>query len=78
MDADYIAVHNNFRRQGFAKKLIEQIENFVKNQHGRYIHVVSCDIDSYQPARLFYEKSGYQQVAHLPDYYVEGEWYRFN
>jgi len=73
MDSDYIAVHRNFRQAGLGCQLLTQIKNYVKNQKGRYIHVVSCDIDSYKPARLFYKKLGYKQVSHIPDYYVKGE-----
>jgi len=73
MDSDYIAVHKEYRRKGIAKKLLEKIEDYVKTQGGRYIHVVSCDIDSYKPAGNFYLNAGYKEVSHLPNYYVIGE-----
>lgn len=73
MDSDYIAVHKGYRNKGIATKLLKAVENFVKSKKGRYLHVLTCDIDSYKPARSFYEKSGYKKVAEIPDYYVEGE-----
>ncbi len=73
MDCDYVAVHKNYRQQGIASKLLQLLEQYVKANGGRYIHVLSCDIDSYRPARLFYEKNGYKKVAEIPDYYVPGE-----
>ncbi len=73
MDEDYFAVHKNHRHQGLASMLLSQVEQFVKKSSGRYIHALSCDIESYAPARSFYKKHGYQQVAHIPNYYVEGE-----
>lgn len=73
MDQDYVAVHKDYRRRGIAAKLLQVVEEYVKNNGGRYIHVLSCDIDSYKPARLFYEKNGYKKVAVIPDYYVSGE-----
>lgn len=73
MDADYFAVHRKYRHQGLASRLIKEIENFVKEKGGRYIHVLTCDIDSYAPARKFYEKNNFKKVAEIPDYYVEGE-----
>lgn len=73
MDSDYIAVHRNYRQAGIGRQLLTQIENYIKSQKGRYLHVVSCDIDSYKPARLFYTKQGYKKVSHIPDYYVKGE-----
>ncbi|PIY69348.1 hypothetical protein COY90_01085 [Candidatus Roizmanbacteria bacterium CG_4_10_14_0_8_um_filter_39_9] len=73
MDSDYVAVHKNYRRSGIASALLEKVENYVKQKKGRYLHILSCDIESYKPARLFYEKHGYQKVAEIPDYYVVGE-----
>lgn len=73
MDNDYFAIHKQYRHRGLASLLLHHLEQYVKQQHGRYIHVLSCDIDSYLPARTFYKKNGYQQVANIPNYYVEGE-----
>lgn len=73
MDSDYIAVHRDYRRQGLATKLLAEMEKFVKDIGGRYIHVLTCDIDSYLPARKFYEKHGYKRVGEIPNYYVPGE-----
>lgn len=73
MDADYFAVHKNYRHQGLASRLIKEVEKYVKENGGRYIHVLTCDIDSYAPARSFYEKNNFNKVAQIPDYYVEGE-----
>lgn len=73
MDEDYFSVHKDYRHQGLASKLLSEVEQFVADNGGRYIHALSCDIDSYAPARAFYKKNGYQQVSHIPNYYVEGE-----
>lgn len=73
MDSDYIAVHKDYRRQGLGAKLLKAAEDFVRGQGGRYVHVLSCDIDSYGPAREFYLNHGYRKVGEIPNYYVEGE-----
>lgn len=73
MDSDYIAVHKNYRGKGLATTLLKEVEKFVRARKGRYIHVLTCDIDSYTPARKFYEKNGYKDVAQIPNYYVHGE-----
>lgn len=73
MDQDYFAVHKDYRGQGLASRLLQEVEQWVKENNGRYIHALSCDIDSYAPARAFYEKNGYKKVAAIPHYYVEGE-----
>lgn len=73
MNEDYMAVHKNYRKQGFAGNLLKAVEEFVKKNKGRYIHILSCDTDLYGPSRAFYEKHGYRKVAEIPDYYVKGE-----
>lgn len=73
MDSDYLAVHKGYRKHGLASQLLKKIEEFIKERNGRYLHVLTCDIDSYAPARSFYEKHGYKKVAEIPDYYVQGE-----
>ncbi len=73
MDEDYIAVHKDYRNKGLAYKLLTEMEKFVKENHGRYIHVLTCDIPSYAAARAFYEKHGYTKVGYLPNYFVKGE-----
>jgi ribosomal protein S18 acetylase RimI-like enzyme len=73
MDEDYFAVHKKYRNQGIASQLLLAVENYVRQNHGRYVHVLSCDAEMYLPARKFYEKNGYRKVAEIPDYYVPGE-----
>lgn len=73
MDSDYIAVHKDYRNRGLAQALLNEMERFVEEVGGRYIHVLTCDIDSYGPARKFYEKNGYKKVSEIPNYYVAGE-----
>lgn len=73
MDSDYFAVHRDYRRNGLATKLLNAVEEFVKKRNGRYIHVLTCDIDSYKPANAFYERHGYTKVGAMPNYYIEGE-----
>lgn len=73
MDADYLAVHKDYRKQGLATRLLAEMEKWVQKKGGRFIHILSCDIDSYKAARTLWEKHGYEKVAEIPDYYVEGE-----
>jgi ribosomal protein S18 acetylase RimI-like enzyme len=73
MDSDYVAVHKDFRRRGIANELLKAMEKYVTENNGRYIHIVTCDIPSYQPANQFYESNNYTRVAEMPDYFVPGE-----
>lgn len=73
MDSDYLAVHKNYRLKGIANNLLKEVEKYVKNKNGRYLHILTCNIPSYIPANNFYKKNGYKKVAEIPDYYIEGE-----
>lgn len=73
MNSDYFAVHKDYRRQGMALQLLKTVEQYVSEKGGRYLHILSCDAPYYKPARAFYEKNGYTQVGHIPDYYIENE-----
>ncbi len=73
MDSDYVAVHKNYRGKGIASDLLKTVEDYVSARGGRYLHILTCDIESYIPANKFYEKFGYKKVAEIPDYYVKGE-----
>lgn len=73
MSEDYVGVHVSHRRKGIGTSLLRTMEDFVKKLEGRYILIETCDTESYKPARLFYEKHGYNKVGAIPDYYVAGE-----
>ena len=73
MDSDYVAIDKDYRGKGIATKLLSEVEKFVMENNGRYLHILTCDINSYKPARSFYEKNGYKKVAEIPNYYVSGE-----
>jgi ribosomal protein S18 acetylase RimI-like enzyme len=73
MADDYVAVHRHYRKQGIGLLLLQMMEQFVRENKGRYIHIETCDIPYYEPARRFYEKNGYKKVGEMPDYYNIGE-----
>lgn len=73
MVEDYLAVHKKYRRRGIGTMLFKAMEDFVRKHQGRYIHIETCDIPYYEPARRFYEKNGYKKVGAMPDYYNIGE-----
>lgn len=73
MVEDYVAVHQLYRRKGIGSLLLHTMEDFVRGRKGRYIHIETCDIPSYVPARRFYEKNGYEKVGEMPDYFNVGE-----
>ncbi len=73
LDDDYLAVHEQYRRHRLGSRLLNEVEKFVRDRKGRYIHILTYDTPDYAPARFLYEKNGYRKVAEIPNYYSEGE-----
>ena len=53
MDADYMAVHKEYRNLGLASELLKKVEEYVLEKKGRYLHVLTTDTDGYKAARTF-------------------------
>lgn len=70
---DYFAVHKKYRKQKIGTRLLKKSETFVSSLHGRFILVDTGDTKDFEPARRFYEKNGYIQVGHIPEYYDVGD-----
>ena len=62
-----IAVHPDYRRQGIAESLIN---NLVEDLKGRGSHALMLEVRaSNDPAKALYEKLGFQQVGLRKNYY---------
>ncbi len=72
-ELDYFAVHADARRGGIGKRLMHEVEEFVKQLRGRFIVIDTGGEDDCAPARAFYESCGYKAVGRIPEYYGPGE-----
>jgi ribosomal protein S18 acetylase RimI-like enzyme len=72
-DLYWIAVDEEFSRQGIAGKLLGFMEEFIIQKGARRIYVDTSTTAPYEPARSFYEKHGYQVACELKDFYREGD-----
>ncbi len=72
-DLYWICVERSQQSNGIGSRLLQHVEECVRAQGGRAIYLETSDSMMYQPAREFYERHGYQRVAHLPDFYAIGE-----
>ncbi len=64
---DLLIVGQKFRRNGLAKKLINEVENLVKSLG---VHKVRLETGMDWKAKSLYEKLGYNTRAILPNYYA--------
>jgi ribosomal protein S18 acetylase RimI-like enzyme len=68
-DLYWIAVHSMHQGQGIARILLEEMEIDICRAGGRRVYVETSGRPTYEPARKFYERCGYQHAAVLPEFY---------
>lgn len=72
-DFYWIAVHNESRRCGTGRILLERSEKIISQMGGKRIYIETSSRDQYKPTRMFYEKCGYRAEAHIADFYAPGD-----
>jgi len=72
-DLYWICVDRTQQCTGIGSQLLRQIENDLRTRGARAIYLETSDSTAYAPARRFYERHGYERVAHLDDFYAPGE-----
>ncbi|MCL4395019.1 MAG: GNAT family N-acetyltransferase [Chloroflexi bacterium] len=72
-DLYWICVDRAEQRRGIGKELLKRVEQNVRACNGRAIYLETSDSEAYAPARAFYQRNDYEVIAHLKDFYAEGE-----
>ncbi|MCL4436177.1 MAG: GNAT family N-acetyltransferase [Thaumarchaeota archaeon] len=72
-DMYWIAVDPDSQQKGVGKQLLESIERVISGRGGRMILAETSSRSVYQKARGFYEKSGFQKIAEIKDFYSIGD-----
>lgn len=70
---DYLVVHKECRHFGVASALMDTMTKAIRDLSGRYIETFTCDMEMYEPVRRLFQKRGFRLLAHMPDYYYQGE-----
>ena len=68
-----IAVDASHQRRGVGSQMLKAVEAAVQRAHGRLLLIETSDLASFERTRRFYAKHGYTEVAHIPDYFCDGE-----
>jgi ribosomal protein S18 acetylase RimI-like enzyme len=68
-----IAVDESRQRQGVGPQLLLAVENAVRSLDGRLLLIETSDQSSFERTRRFYRKHGYAEVAHIHDYFADGD-----
>jgi ribosomal protein S18 acetylase RimI-like enzyme len=69
----WIAVAKDQQGRGVGKRLIELVEEDVRQHNARILLIETSSMARYEPTREFYKKRGYTLTAHIPDYYADGD-----
>ena len=68
-DLYWIAVDPRRQGQGFGQVLLRFVENEVRRQRGRMLLIETSSKESYGPTLRFYERSGYEEISRIKDFY---------
>lgn len=68
-DLYWIAVDPRQQGQGFGQVLLKFVENEIRRQKGRMLLIETSSKESYGPTMRFYERSGYDEISRIKDFY---------
>ncbi len=69
----WILVAPAYQGKGLGRLMLSLVSDQVQMHDGRLLLIETSDSAAFAPARSVYEKSGFKQVAHLEDFYEEGQ-----
>lgn len=72
-DLYWIATHNDYRGRGIGNLIIEETHRIIREMGGRIVIAETSSLEKYTPTRHFYDRVGYSNVAHIDDFYKEGD-----
>ncbi len=68
-DLYWIVVGPNSQNMGIGKKLLDHVEEFVKEKNGRWILAETSSKEDYNATRNFYFRNKYSIVSEIKDFY---------
>lgn len=72
-DLYWMAAAPAFHGQGVARLLLQAAEDDLVRRKARLCVIETSSLPPYEAARRFYLKSGYGEVARIPDFYGPGD-----
>jgi ribosomal protein S18 acetylase RimI-like enzyme len=68
-DLYWIAVDPRRQGQGIGQLLLRFVENEVRRKRGRMLLIETSSKESYASTMRFYERSGYDEISRIKDFY---------
>ena len=72
-DLYWIVIDNSLRGSGYASQLLQETEKQIISMEGKQLYAETSGTEAYAPARSFYLKNGFKEVASFPDFYRDGD-----
>ncbi len=69
----WIAVDKSLHGHGYGKTLMAHLEEKIRELNGRLVLIDTSSLPNYEATRNFYLRTGYLQVAQIPDFYCDGD-----
>ena len=68
----WIAVDPTSQGHGIGRKLMDLAEKSIQKHGGWQVMLETSSTPQYDKTRRFYQKCGYSEIAHIPDFYDRG------
>lgn len=68
-----IAVDASVQRNGIGSRMLQAVEAEARKAEGRLLVIETSSKSGFSRTRQFYRKHGYAQVAHIPDWFADGD-----
>lgn len=68
-DLYWIAVDPTIHGKGIGSQLLSYTEDHLKRKNGRLLIAETSSTKKYDNTRAFYERKGFQKLAHIKEYY---------
>jgi ribosomal protein S18 acetylase RimI-like enzyme len=72
-DLYWIAVAPDAQLGGVGTRLLQEVERRLSRQDARLVIIETSSQPLYEPTLAFYLRRGYDEVARVPDFYVDGD-----
>lgn len=72
-DLYWIAVSPDAQGRGIGRLIMQEVERRLARANARLVLIETSSTEPYAPTRAFYRSLGYQEIARVPDFYLDGD-----